>query len=51
MGPGLAVTEVNVWVMPDEALREALQAAADGEPIDLILLHLYANSDETREAP
>lgn len=39
---------VDVWVLPDAALRLALEAAAAGEPVDLILLHLYANSDETR---
>lgn len=33
------------WVLDDEALRAALEAAAAGEPVDLVLLGLYANSD------
>ena len=36
---------VGVWIMSDAALRLALEAAAAGEPIDLILLGLYANAD------
>ena len=33
------------WVLDDESLRAALEAAAAGEPIDLVLLGLYANAD------
>jgi hypothetical protein len=33
------------WIMCDESLREALELAATGMDIDLILLELYANSD------
>lgn len=33
------------WVLSDDALRVALDAAAAGEPVDLVLLSLYANSD------
>ena len=36
---------VGVWIMSEAALRLALEDAANGEPIDLILLHLYANAD------
>lgn len=36
---------VGWWVMSDDALREALEAAAAGEPVDLVLLALLANSD------
>ncbi len=38
---------IGIWVLPDAALRLAHEAAATGEPVELILLHLYANSDET----
>ena len=36
---------VGVWVLSDDALRAALEAAASGEPVDLVILGLYANSD------